>query len=134
MLAITNELVDPRAESKPVLGPVAFWGRRRRASASAWRRTWASSSTDERTEELTADEETDLILYSSATEMLNRGLSETSEDRHMRPGTVTAELNRNVILHGTGRGYDTRGHAVRAVLLVAAAARVAGPLLRPGAP
>lgn len=80
---------------------------------------------------LTPDEEAELLLNGSSLQMLERSIPEVWRNGRMQPGAVTAEFNRHFILHGTARGWDTRENAVRAVLLVAAAARVAGPLLGP---
>jgi hypothetical protein len=76
-------------------------------------------------------DETDLLFDNSAVEMLDQALRKLWKRRKVRPGTVTDELNRHRVMHGTAHGWDTRENAVRAVLLVAAAARVAGPLLGP---
>ena len=46
-------------------------------------------------------------------------------------GAIVDELNRHYALHGTGVGWDDSRNATRAVLLLAALARVAGPLFRP---
>jgi hypothetical protein len=43
-------------------------------------------------------------------------------------GATITELNRHRILHGTGLGWDDARNATRAVLLLAAAAHVGGPL------
>ena len=51
----------------------------------------------------------------------------------LRQGIVV-ELRRHLALHGTASGWNTRDNAVRAVLLLAAAARVAEPLLAPRSP
>jgi hypothetical protein len=80
---------------------------------------------------LTPDEEAEMLVNSSAVNMVQAFIPEVWRSGRMQPGSITAELNRHFILHGTARGWDTRDNAVRAVLLVAAAARVAGPLLSP---
>lgn len=80
---------------------------------------------------LAPDEQIELLLNGSALQMLESAIPELWKNGRMRPGAITAELNRHFVLHGTARGWDTRENAVRAVLLVAATARVAGPLLGP---
>lgn len=48
-----------------------------------------------------------------------------------RVGAIESDLNRHRALHGTASGWDTAENATYAVLLLAAAARIAGPLLQP---
>ncbi len=83
---------------------------------------------------LTAAEEGELILNSAAVEMLREALPLYWKRGPHRPGAVTQELRRHLVLHGTASGWDNPENATRALLLVAAAARVAGPLLQPGPP
>jgi hypothetical protein len=80
---------------------------------------------------LTPEEEAEILLNSSALGMVEASIPEVWKSGRIDPGSVTAELNRHLILHGTGRGWDTRENAIRTVLLLAAVARVAGPLLGP---
>jgi hypothetical protein len=68
------------------------------------------------------------MLKWSAVKMVLRGIDEVWKSASPRVG---GPLNRNLALHGTGREWDTPENAVRAVLLVAAAAQVAEPLLAP---
>jgi hypothetical protein len=76
------------------------------------------------------DMEIEVLLYAAAAEMLTWTILEWWESRKPPTGR-TDELNRQWVLHGTGAGWDTRENAIRAVMLVAAAARVAKPLLSP---
>lgn len=88
---------------------------------------------DERLEdesELTEGERTDLFLYVAAAEMLTWAVPEWWQSRNP-PAGLTDELNRQWVLHGLAMGWDSRDNAIRAVMLVAAAARVAKPLLSP---
>jgi len=81
---------------------------------------------------LTSEEEAELLMNASAIHMLEAALPDVwrRRTRH-RPGAVVVELRRHLALHGTASGWDTRENAVRSVLLLAAAARVAAPLLAP---
>jgi hypothetical protein len=79
---------------------------------------------------LTQDEENDVFMYAAAVEMLTWAVPKWWESRKP-PNGLTDELNRQWVLHGTGAGWDSRENAIRAVMLVAAAARVAKPLLSP---
>jgi len=75
-------------------------------------------------------DEAEMLLNWSAVDMLRRGVPEIWTGGSSF-GVDTPLLRRNVVAHGLARGWDTPDNAIRAVLLVAAAARVAGPLLRP---
>jgi hypothetical protein len=79
----------------------------------------------------TPEEESLLLLNQSAFKMLRTGIPKVWKSHPAKPGKTTTALNRNVALHGTGRGWDTRENAIKAVLLMAAAARIAEPLLAP---
>lgn len=76
------------------------------------------------------DDEAEMLLNVSAIDMLRHGIPEIWEGG-AAIGADVPELRRNVVAHGLGKGWNTNENATRAVLLVAAAARVAGPLLRP---
>jgi hypothetical protein len=80
---------------------------------------------------LTTEEEAELLINKSAVEMVIEGIPEVWKSERMRAGAQTTELNRNWALHGTARGWHTPENATQSVLLVAAAARVAQPLLSP---
>jgi hypothetical protein len=80
---------------------------------------------------LTSEEESEIVLNVSAIHMLDAALPEVWRSRPHRVGAVEVELRRHFALHGTASGWDTRENAVRAVLLLAAVARVAAPLLAP---
>lgn len=77
-----------------------------------------------------SDDEAEVMLNWSAVDMLCHGVPEIWTGGSSF-GVDTPLLRRNVVAHGLAKGWDTRDNAVRAALLVAAAARVAGPLLRP---
>lgn len=79
-------------------------------------------------ETLAKDMETDLFVYAAAAEMLTWAIPEWWRPRKPPTG-LTDELNRQWVLHGTGSGWNTRENAIRTVMLVAAAARVAKPIL-----
>jgi hypothetical protein len=76
------------------------------------------------------DDEVEMMLNWSAVDMLCHGVPEIWTGGASF-GVETPLLRRNVVAHGLAQGWDTRDNAIRAVLLVAAAARVAGPLLGP---
>jgi hypothetical protein len=83
---------------------------------------------------LSADQEVELILHASAIDMVFGGIRTTwKSGGHRQVGAVLADLNRHRALHGTARGWDTVDNATYALLLLAAAARIAGPLLQPNA-
>ena len=73
----------------------------------------------------------DLLLNKSALDMAMNAADGIWRHRRHGAGTSTTELNRNIALRGTGYGWHTQQNAVRSVLLLAAMARVAGPLLGP---
>jgi hypothetical protein len=80
---------------------------------------------------LSSDEEAELLLNASAIHMLDAALPEVWRSGPHRVGAVAVELRRHLALHGTASGWDTRENAIRSVLLLAAVARVAAPLLAP---
>jgi hypothetical protein len=102
------------------------------AAAGKWREPRDYELRKRLHEPLSADDEGELLIHYAAVEMLSRAIPEVWKDtRHPAPGAITTELNRHLVLHGTGVGWDNPDNAVRAVLLLAAAARVAEPLLGP---
>lgn len=70
----------------------------------------------------------DLLLDYAALEMVLSEIPHVWKNGRQQVGAVVQELNRHYILHGTGVGWDDARNATRAVLLLAACARVAGPL------
>jgi hypothetical protein len=80
---------------------------------------------------LTTEETADLLKNKSALDMVMHCVDDLWDTTSLRPGTLAPELNRHIALHGTGHGWSTRDNAVRTVLLLAAAVRVADPLLGP---
>lgn len=80
---------------------------------------------------LTDAETAELLLNATAVQMVMDAVRETWKARRMQPGAIVVALNRHLALHGTSRGWDTRDNATRSLLLLAAAARVADPLLAP---
>lgn len=82
---------------------------------------------------LTSDEIADLLGAAGAVSMVLHEVPTIWKPRPHKVGAVREELNRHFIAHGTGTGWATRPNAIRATLLLAAVARVAGPLLRPRA-
>lgn len=86
-------------------------------------------------DDFTEEERADLILLGyPAFTMIRVAIRDVWKDRPVEPGSKVPELNRNVALHGSGYGWATQEHARYAVLLLAAAVRVAEPLLRPSVP
>jgi hypothetical protein len=82
-------------------------------------------------EPLSPDVEADLLIEATALEMVLSEIPEIWKEERQNLGAINEKLNRHLALHGTARGWDEAANATRAVLLLAAAARVAGPLLRP---
>lgn len=78
---------------------------------------------------LTDDAVSDLILNKSALDMASNGTKRLWQNRRHQAGAFTTILNRNIALHGTGHGWHTEHNALTSVLLLAAVARVAEPLL-----
>ena len=66
-----------------------------------------------------------IILEHAAVEMVLGEIPNVWKDGRQQVGAIVGELNRQYALHGTGVGWDDSTNATRAVLLLAAAARVA---------
>lgn len=79
---------------------------------------------------LSAAERTALMLEGAAVDMLAKEVPRMWQNDPQRLGPISY-LNRHRALHGTGLGWHDRANATRAVLLLAASALVAGPLLSP---
>jgi hypothetical protein len=81
-------------------------------------------------------DQVDLLLNASAVTMVCGAKSgiwySGGRGGHRDLGGILTELNRHRVLHGTARGWETKENAVYALLFLAAAARVAGPLLGSG--
>lgn len=82
-------------------------------------------------EPVSPEVEADLLIQATALEMVLSEVPEIWKDGRQNIGAINEKLNRHLALHGTARGWDNSANATRSVLLLAAAARVAGPLLRP---
>jgi hypothetical protein len=80
---------------------------------------------------LTPDELSDLLGAAGAVSMVLHDVPAVWKDSTHTVGAVREELRRHFVAHGTATGWATRLNAVRAMLLLAASARVAGPLLAP---
>ncbi len=74
-----------------------------------------------------------MLIEATALEMLLSEIPEIWKDGRHNVGAINEKLNRHLALHGTARGWDDPANATRAVLLLAAAARIAEPLFRPPA-
>jgi len=74
-----------------------------------------------------------ILLEYAAVQMILEEIPNVWKDGRQQVGAIVGELNRQYALHGTGLGWDDSTNATRAVLLLAAAARVAGPLFKPRA-
>ncbi len=74
--------------------------------------------------------DTILLLEYAAVQMILEEIPNVWEDKRQQVGAIVGELNRQYALHGTGLGWDDSTNATRVVLLLAAAARVADPLLK----
>ena len=74
-----------------------------------------------------------ILLKYAAVQMVLKEIPNVWKDGRQRVGAIVGELNRQHALHGTGRGWDDSTNATRAVLLLAAAARVADPMFKPRA-
>ncbi len=99
-------------------------GKWRDARAYDTSRVWDSYLDDLSAEQLEA-----LFLEATAVEMVVNVLPGLWANRRLDVGELAQDLNRHSALHGTGVGWDTQTNAMRAVLLLAATARVAVPLL-----
>lgn len=72
-----------------------------------------------------------ILVEYAAVQMILKEIPNVWKDGPQQVGVLVGELNRQYALHGTGVGWDDSTNATRAVLLLAAAARVAGPLFKP---
>jgi hypothetical protein len=75
----------------------------------------------------------DIFTEATAVDMLRLEIPELWKSGRHTVGAINDKLNRHLALHGTARGWDDIANALRAVLLLAAAARVA-PILSSGQP
>jgi hypothetical protein len=78
---------------------------------------------------ISSDEEADLLIEMTAMEMVLNEIPEIWKNGRLEIGGIDERLNRHRALHGTARGWNDAANATRALLLLAATARVAGPLL-----
>jgi hypothetical protein len=78
-----------------------------------------------------ASEYLDVLLEATAVEMVLGEVPEIWKDGRQNIGAINDRLNRHRALHGTARGWDDVANATRALLLLAAVARIAGRVLRP---
>ncbi len=74
-----------------------------------------------------------ILLEYAAVQMVLEEIPNVWDAGPHQIGAVVDELNRQYALHGTGVGWDDSTNATRAVLLLAAAGRVADPLFKPRA-
>ncbi len=70
-----------------------------------------------------------LLVDAAAVAMVCSAIPEVWKSGRHTVDAITSQLKRHPALHGTASGWETPENAVRALLLLAAAARVAGPLL-----
>jgi hypothetical protein len=82
-------------------------------------------------EPLSSEVELDLLVEATALEMVQSEIPAIWKAGRHTVGAITDELNRHLALHGTALGWNDSKNATRAVLLLAAAARVADALSRP---
>jgi hypothetical protein len=80
-------------------------------------------------EELSPEVEADLLIEGTAIEMVLNEIPEIWKNGRQNIGAINEKLNRHLALHGTARGWDDPANATRSVLLLAAVARIASPLL-----
>jgi hypothetical protein len=80
-----------------------------------------------------AEDLDNLLLEYAAVHMVLEEIPVVWKSGRLQVGAIVEELNRHRALHGTGVGWDDATNATRAVLLLAAAARVANALLKPPA-
>jgi hypothetical protein len=85
----------------------------------------------DRLDQPASDVQLDVLLEATAVEMVLDEVPEIWKDGRQNIGAINDRLNRHLALHGTARGWDDVANATRALLLLAAVARIAGPLLRP---
>jgi hypothetical protein len=69
-----------------------------------------------------------LVLSYAAVEMVFNEIPEIWKDGRHPSGAMIKRLNRHLVLHGTGVGWDDAQNATRAVLLLAATARTVSVL------
>jgi hypothetical protein len=79
------------------------------------------------------DGDDEILLEYAAVQMVLKEIPNVWKDERQQVGALVDELNRQYALHGTGVGWDDATNATRAVLLLAASARVAGALFKPPA-
>ncbi|MEK6273078.1 MAG: hypothetical protein AABM42_10595 [Actinomycetota bacterium] len=72
-----------------------------------------------------------ILLEFAAVEMILEEIPNVWKAGRQQVGAIVGALNRQYALHGAGLGWDDSTNATRAVLLLAAAARVADPLFKP---
>jgi hypothetical protein len=82
-------------------------------------------------DDFTDDEQDALFADMAAVLVFTRSIPEIWESRSPPKGGETADLNRQLALHGNAYGWDTVHNAMRAVLLLAATVRAAPLLLTP---
>jgi hypothetical protein len=82
-------------------------------------------------DDLDLEADVDLLLDYAAVRMVLDEIPNVWKDGRQQVGVVVDGLNRQYVLHGTGVGWDDSPNAIRAVLLLAAVARVGGPLFSP---
>lgn len=75
----------------------------------------------------------DVLVEGTAVEMVREEIPEIWRSGSQNIGAINERLNRHLALHGTARGWDDVANATRSVLLLAAVARIAQPLLGPSA-
>lgn len=85
-------------------------------------------------ETLASDLETELLLEHSALEMVLSEIPGIWSNGKQDIGAIEEKLNRHRALHGTTSGWADADNATRALLLLAAAAKVAKSLLSPASP
>ncbi len=74
-----------------------------------------------------------ILLEYAAVQMVLEEIPAVWKSGRHQVGAIVDDLNRHLALHGTGVGWDDPTNATRAVLLLAAAARVADVLFKPPA-
>lgn len=101
------------------------------ASAGRWRdpRDHVEKLEEHLDNSLNPEAQAELLVEMTALEMVLSQIPEIWKPGRHTIGAVNASLNRHLALHGTARGWDDRANATRAVLLIAAAAKVSKPRL-----
>lgn len=82
-------------------------------------------------ETLASEIEAELIIESSALEMVRSEIPEIWRDGRQNIGAIEEKLNRHRVLHGATSGWAVAANATRSLLLLAAAAKVSKSLLGP---